>query len=164
MRYLQVWLVGLAFCLGGCDPAPTASAPPTSKAAQPALPNLRGALRLTKAERDSHISVCRGSGVLQLNSRVITAAMIAAARSEVATACDCLVNQIEDRTNKLQFTMIMTAIKEMRGNKSQAQFKGDLPAVRQAATESGITASEYRDAFAEVPSIIEAAVEYCKNK
>jgi hypothetical protein len=165
MLNLRVWLVGLSLFMAGCDGAPTASAPPVSKTAetQTASPSLRGALRLTKAERDSHIKACR-SGVLQLNTRVITSAVIAAARSEIATACDCLVNQIEDRTNKLQFTMIMAAIKEMRGSNSQKRFPGDLPAVRQAATQSGITPVEYRDAFAEVPNIIEAVVEYCKDK
>jgi hypothetical protein len=84
MRYRQIGCMAVLSLLAGCDAAPKPATPAASQAPATVseLPNLRGALRLTKAQRDGHIKDCRNSGVMRLNTRVINAVVIAAAREQ----------------------------------------------------------------------------------
>jgi PBP1b-binding outer membrane lipoprotein LpoB len=162
MRCLWIGFAALASLLTGCDAAPkTAASASKTTATATELPNLRGPLRLSKAEREGHIKDCRNSGVLRFNTRVINAAVFAAAREQKASACDCIVNQLEDRTNKLQFTMIMAAVKGASANKG---LQGEHPHVRSAAMQSGISPADYKSAQSDLPAIIMAAAEYCRGE
>jgi hypothetical protein len=164
-------LVAITLTLGGCDSAPppvaSNSGPSTELLLQPGE-GVRGALRLTAAKRDQHIGECEGSGHITFHPDAYsTPERSSSARNTIRRYCDCLINRLEDRANKLEFTLIMAAIraKGLSGNLRQRlepAHEGRSPKyITDAAIADGFTHADYFDVVRSVPRLGEAAVQHC---
>jgi type VI protein secretion system component VasF len=141
--------------MAGCDTSPTISTPPAASARSlPAPANLRGPVRLTRAERDGHINSCRGA-VQKVPGEE-------AGLAQWDKICDCIVNQMEDNASNLQFNFFMILFKTARGNGDQKQIMRELVAFKTAAEKSGITNTEIRQVEADSSRLFAVATAACK--
>jgi hypothetical protein len=150
--------------LNGCDPAPTS--PATPAVATPI--DLRGVLRLSKGERDGFIAVCvnRSATFVGSSSKLLPVRRdgvqvykeMNAAKFE--QFCDCLINQLEDRSSKLQFAILMAGIR--RGQViSNVHQLGDVSVFRSMAQQQNISSNAITEALQETPRIGGAAHNLC---
>jgi hypothetical protein len=135
---------------------------PVPASGQDPVPDLRGPLRLTAEARDGHIRTCRSIGLRLATNRQASSRPTAAQVNEMQEKyCDCVINQFEDRSSKLQFLMIMEQALQIRAMLPFEHNLRELPKVRAAAVANGFSRADYDSAQAELPVIAMAAVNAC---
>jgi hypothetical protein len=134
---------------------------PVPASGQDGVPDLRGPLRLTAEARDGHIRTCRAIGLRLATNRQVPRPTSAEVNVMQEKYCDCVVNQFEDRSSKLQFLMIMEQAMQVRAMLPFEHNLRELPKVRAAAVANGFSRADYDSAQAELPAIALAAVNTC---
>ncbi|HRK19599.1 MAG TPA: hypothetical protein PK970_11630 [Hyphomicrobiaceae bacterium] len=117
------------------------------------------AARLTAAERQLAVDDCtaRASSWISLTKSFARAE---ARQAATERACDCFVNQMEDRSSKLQFAVAMEAI----ANAPWTGGRGVSSATakyRKIARNSGMSDVEYERAMVETRTVMDVAARTC---
>jgi hypothetical protein len=150
-------VLALALSLGACNQKEAVVV------AEPPPPyNFRGMLKLTKDERDTHTKSC-----MQVALNLKTPAVKGSPAGQTVSqnsVCDCIIDQLQDRSSKLQFMMLMTLMKDHKVVVQTTADRRPMPTVQQLAVKNGVAAASYDSDFAELPAIGRAAVSYCKKR
>jgi hypothetical protein len=158
MPFLVVSAVILT--IGGCYAAasrPNGQAGPSVELLIAPGESVRGPLRLNASTRDQHIQRCASSD------------MVSGSDDTAKRFCDCLINRLEDRANKLEFALIMAAIMARRPTGSLSDrlvpaSEGRGPKyLREAAIADGFTNVGYTEVVMSVPAVAYAAARHCGN-
>jgi hypothetical protein len=159
---LAMTLAMTTLSLGGCDQASPPAAPAAS--AEAPLPDVRGHLRLNQAERDRHIQTCTSNMKIDARGGIKIVGSIAEVRRKwdatVKPVCDCLINQYEDRSSKLEFLMLM-------GDVSRGVIPGTGSPSRDEthywpiAKQAGFSPVQFQSSRDELKLIGSASVKYC---
>jgi hypothetical protein len=158
MQHLPFFVVGaVILSLGGCY---AVSRPNAQTGASTGLlmiapgESVRGPLRLNASTREQHIRRCESSEMVS-------------DLDNAARYCDCLINRLEDRANKLEFALIMSAIVTTRPTGSLSRrlvpaSEGRGPKyLREAAIADGFSNVDYTEVVLSVPPLAEAAARHC---
>lgn len=117
------------------------------------------AARLTALERQQAVNEC----VARASSWItLTKSRMRAEAREAATerACDCIVNQVEDRGSKFQFAVAMDAIANAPWSRGRGGIENSTK-YRDAAYRSGMTPVDYKRALTETYAVMDAAARTC---
>lgn len=104
-------LLSAALSNGGMASAPSTSFNLT-------YDDIYGNARLTQSERGAAVDLCItkavnapiSGGATSINLRGSISTLRKKRAEEIGPMCDCVVNQIEDRSSKMQFLMVMDAV------------------------------------------------------
>lgn len=121
--------------------------------------DMHRAARLTTAERQQAVDDCtrRASSWISLTKSFARAE---ARQTITERACDCIVNQVEDRGSKLQFAVAMEAI----ANAPWTGGRGISAATakyKKVARNSGMSDIEFERAMEETRTVMEVAARTC---
>jgi hypothetical protein len=157
-------LLGAAFSNGGRNPVFGSNSTLNLSST-----DVHGSARLTRNERDAAVALCiskvvhtpiSSGGTIRISG---TVSDLRKKRTEEATpACDCVINQVEDRSSKLQFLMVMDAIAKAntlffrRGSPEFSRFWDH-------AQKAGMNYGEFQAAGRQIERIMASTIDTCSK-
>lgn len=119
------------------------------------------ATRLSAAERLGYSRDCRKTWNYAPQNRFEPAAKDAKVERDFKRVCDCFVERLEDRTNKLEFMIAMQVIRAL------SSPYGDAPNFKElatGATKIGMSEARFQETVTEASKTGGAAILYCTEK
>lgn len=120
-----------------------------------------GSARLTASQRDDGVKTCRNriglfSGMLASRA----SSRRAAVDEPVRRFCDCFVNQVEDRSSMMQYTMAMNVLSVSSVLSNYRSFPA-FPKYKTAAARHGMSTDEFETMRRELGRSLTQAAEQC---
>jgi hypothetical protein len=163
-------LTGLLLSIAGCKPSSTAALSALGAQSDLQSFDLAGSARLKGPERDGAIERCsKRSNTLAgpINMRGAGTVNLTSLRASIADFyrpfCDCFVNELEDRSSKMQFKMTMSLLDQAHDitrNGSVPEFAN----FRMVAAKHGMTSADFERARSQLHPIARASAGVCYSR
>jgi hypothetical protein len=164
-----VWAVSgsLVVFLAGCDN------PSSSNMAVALQPSDLQPTRLSAAERRSHTAECMKTwkGSVTYSAKGTTSVM---SEGTAERMCDCFVDRVEDRTNKIEFLLVMQVIIAMQDTRaanspikdpaSLHSLKAGMKNLEAGASKIGVTAPRFQEMVVRARDVGEPAMMQCNER
>jgi hypothetical protein len=151
-----IGVTGVCLVLAGCDSgAPAASAPAVVLQARDLQQT-----RLSGEERKNYAALCRKTWDAAPQNRGKSADADTKTQRDLERVCDCFVDQLEDRTTKLEFLISMEVVRTANSAYGEPQTAH----LEAAAAKLGLTRARFREIEVDARKVGAATIRRCVER
>ena len=153
----SVVIVGLSLIVAGCDDSGANGKGPAAAALQPS--DLK-ATRLSSAERQGFAALCRKTWDTAPQNRGKPAQAELKVSRDLEKVCDCFIDQLEDRTSKLEFLIAMEVLRTA----NSAYGEPNLRPLEAGASKIGVTGARFQEMHVDARKASAATIKGCVER